>query len=254
MNTGMNIDGGWIVPDWPAPAGVSALVTTRRGAGTPYGDFNLALHVGDDSERVEANRAQLKQRLAVDGIQWLQQVHGVGVVNVSRSRPEAPEADALYSSTRGLALAVMTADCLPVLFCDREGSEIAVAHAGWRGLAGGILSYTLAQFQQPPESVFVWLGPAISQVYFEVGPELRQVFLRSPAFNGLRGTVGAFLPATRAGYYYCDLYALARLSLRAAGVCHIYGGDYCTYGDSRRFYSYRREPVCGRMATTIALQ
>ena len=254
MNMNASIDGDWVVPDWPAPEGVSARVTTRCGVDTGYGDFNLALHVDDDSERVQANREHLQQSLAVDGIQWLQQVHGVGVVSVSRLRPVAPAADALYSSTRGLALAVLTADCLPVLFCDREGSEIAVAHAGWRGLAGGILSHTLARFQQPPESVLVWLGPAISQPHFEVGPELRQAFLGSPGFGSLRGIAGAFLPSARAGHYTCDLYALARLTLRAAGVRHIYGGDYCTYGDSRRFYSYRREPVCGRMATLIALR
>jgi hypothetical protein len=250
----MSIDGDWIVPDWPAPASVLARVTTRSGVGSVYGGYNLALHVGDDSGQVQANREHLRQRLAVDGIQWLQQVHGVGVVSVSRSQPLAPEADALYSRSRGLALAVLTADCLPVLFCDREGGEVAVAHAGWRGLAGGILSHTLKQFQQSPDSILAWLGPAISQAHYEVGAELRAAFLRSPAFRGLRGTAGAFLPATRAGHYYCDLYGLARLSLQAAGVRHIYGGDYCSYNDQRHFYSYRREPVCGRMATTIALR
>ena len=250
----MTLAADWIVPDWPAPATVRSLVTTRGDSAAPFGEFNLALHVADDSRRVQANRDELQRLLAVNQLQWLQQVHGTSVVSLPCSMAVTPEADALYSSIPGSALAVLTADCLPVLLCDRQGSEIAVAHAGWRGLAAGILNNTLASFQQPAGQLMAWLGPAISQAHFEVGGEVRQAFLASPVFMNLPGTADAFIPSDRLGHYYCDLYELARLSLRGAGVRDIYGGDYCTYGDPQRFYSFRREPVCGRMATLIMLQ
>lgn len=250
----MTIAADWIVPDWPAPASVRSVVTTRGDSVAPFGNFNLALHVTDDSRRVQANRDELRRLLDLDQLQWLQQVHGTAVLSLPCTAAVTPEADALYSRIPGSALAVLTADCLPVLLCDRQGREIAVAHAGWRGLAGGILGNTVASFQQPAGQLLAWLGPAISQAHFEVGGEVRQAFLASPVFRDLQGTADAFLPSDRPGHYYCDLYQLARLSLRGAGVGDIYGGDYCTYGDPQRFYSFRRDPVCGRMATLITLQ
>ncbi len=245
---------GWITPDWPAPPGVVALVTTKGIGEGDYGGFNLALTVDDDPVRVQANRRELKQRLGVDAIQWLRQVHGSTVLPVSGLQQPEPAADGLYTRTPGLALAVLTADCLPVLFCNEEGSEVAVAHAGWRGLAAGILNRTLERFGQAPAALIAWLGPAIGQTQFEVGEEVRAAFLESPAFRNVPGVAGAFRDSGRAGHYHCDLYRLARLNLQAAGLRRIHGGDYCTLSDSERFYSYRRRPVCGRMASLIALQ
>ena len=244
----------WIVPDWPAPATVRAVVTTRGDSAAPFGDFNLALHVADGSRRVQANRDELQRLLAVNQLQWLQQVHGASVISLPCSTAVTPEADALYSNIPGSALAVLTADCLPVLLCDRQGREIAVAHAGWRGLAAGVLGNTVASFQQSAGQLLAWLGPAISQAHFEVGTEVKQAFLASPVFMDLPGIADAFKPSARPGHYYCDLYQLARIALLGAGVYDIYGGGYCTYGDPQRFYSFRREPVCGRMATLIMLQ
>lgn len=243
--------GQWVVPQWPAPSNIRALVTTRAAGGDAYQGFNLALHVGDEPGRVNANRMQLQHQLGVDAVQWLQQVHGTRVLEVTHQQSVAPQADGLYSTAPGIALAVMTADCLPVLFCDRSGTAIAVAHAGWRGLAGGILTNTIACFNRPPEQLMAWLGPAIGPCHFEVGEDVWAAFYNNPRFAGVEQLAGAFVPSSRAGHYYCDLYALARFSLRWGGVNAVYGGGFCTYHDASRFYSYRRQGACGRMATII---
>ncbi len=241
--------GPWFAPQWPAPPQVRALVTTRGAANSAYGEFNLALHVGDEPRTVIANRAFLQRGVGADSVQWLQQVHGNRVLEINGAKSDEPQADAIYSAARGVALAVLTADCLPVLLCSPD--EVAVAHAGWRGLASGILAATVACFRQPPEELLAWLGPAIGPSHFEVGAEVRAAFYDNPRFPGVDNLSGAFTPSPRRGHYYCDLYALARCSMQSVGVRQIYGGGFCTYREKRRFYSYRRQGVCGRMATII---
>ena len=238
-------------PDWPLPSGVSAAQTTRQGGVScaPYAALNLALHVGDEPAHVDTNRRLLRQHLALPNEPlWLEQVHGTQVYIASNtSTPaQAPRADAAYTDQPGVVLAMMTADCLPVLFAARDGQEIAAAHAGWRGLAAGVLENTLGHFRAPPGDISAWLGPAISQAAFEVGDEVRTAFMQhDPAAEA------AFMPSLRAGHWQADLYALARLRLRAAGLTHIYGGDLCSYQDPSRFYSYRRATPTGRMASLI---
>ena len=238
-------------PDWPAPARVRAAVTTRIGGCSegPYASLNLGVHVGDDPQCVAANRAWLRRALNLNGEPvWLRQVHGVTVVPLP-APPDALEADAAVATQAGVVCAILTADCLPVLFCDEAGSVVAAAHAGWRGLLAGVLENTLQAMAVPPPRVIAWLGPAIGPRAFEVGAEVRNAFVaRDPA------AAAAFASSTSPGKYLGDLYALARLRLRAAGVQKIYGGNLCTHGDGERFYSFRRDGVCGRMASLVWLQ
>lgn len=241
---------GFIEPDWPAPAGVNALTTTRQGgvSGAPWQSFNLGGHVQDAPSAVAANRARLASRcgMAESNIHWLEQVHGTRVVTLPATGGQT--ADASVSRTPGCVSVVLTADCLPVLFCTLDGRAVAAAHAGWRGLAAGVLEQTLAALGSA-DDVMVWLGPAIGPSVFEVGPEVREVFVRQdPA------AASAFAPTpVRADHYLADLFLLARLRLMAAGVSRIYGGGLCTYSDPERFYSYRRDGQTGRMASLIWL-
>lgn len=237
----------WIGPDWPAPARVRACVTTRSHGDSqpPFEHFNLGDHVGDDRLQVEINRAWLAQQLQCTPV-WLQQVHGEDVV---RAQPgPVALADACWTDEPGIACSILTADCLPVLFCDRAGSRVAAAHAGWRSLAGGVLENTLQAMQVPAADVLVWLGPAIGPAVYEVGPEVRDAFVRQHA-----AAAGAFAPSVRDGHWLADLYQLARTRLAAAGVSTVYGGGFCTLSDPR-FYSYRRNAMTGRMASLIWLQ
>ena len=231
-------------PDWPAPASVRAWVTTREGGFSQgaYQSFNLAAHVEDDLLAVEANRQLLREQLGIRPA-WLQQVHGI---EVACADPAAvPVADASWSDQPGVACAILTAACLPALFCDRTGRRVAAAHAGWRGLVPGVLEATLASLQCPPEEALVWLGPAIGPQAFEVGPEVREAFVvAQPEADA------AFVASVREGHFYADLYELARLRLRRAGVREIHGGGFCTYSDPR-FYSYRRNARTGRFASLI---
>jgi YfiH family protein len=244
-----------IHPEWPAPATVRAAVTTRRGgySNEPYASFNLATHVGDDPEAVARNRRLLQQQLGLAGEpQWIKQCHGVGVVAADHPG-EWPVADAVFTGKRGQACAVLTADCLPVLFCNREGTRVAVAHAGWRGLAAGILESTLAVFDEDKGNILAWLGPAISQPHFQVGPEVREAFLDTSTGSDPAAVKKAFIPcAERIGHFRADLYQLARLRLGSCGLTRIFGGGFCTFSE-QRFYSYRRQAVTGRMATLIWL-
>ncbi|MEZ5555101.1 peptidoglycan editing factor PgeF [Haliea sp.] len=243
---------GLITPDWPAPATVSALATTRLGglSGKPWNTLNLGDHVGDEAATVAGNRQRLQACLAAGTrVQWLEQVHGAVVVP-AQCAGEVPEADASWTHEAGVACAVLTADCLPVLFCDRGATVVAAAHAGWRGLAAGVLEATVRALPVAPEHVLAWLGPAIGPAAFEVGAEVRDAFL---AGGTGPDSARAFLPAARSGHFYADIYQLARLRLQAAGVPAIYGGEFCTFNDSQRFYSYRRDGVTGRMATLIYL-
>lgn len=235
----------WIVPDWPGPPRVSALVTTRSG-GVSRGSFaslNLGTRVGDDPAAVEHNRAILRSRLPADPV-WLQQVHGTEVVD-AESAGGLPRADGAVARTRHSVCAVLTADCVPVLLAHRSGAAVGIAHAGWRGLAGGVIERTLARMAVPPEDVIAWLGPGIGPRAYEVGPDVYDAFVtRNP------DAAAAFEPHGD-GRFNADLHTLARRRLEAAGVAAVYGSGFCTYTDAGRFYSYRRERATGRFASLI---
>ena len=241
-----------IVPDWPAPRAVRALLTTRRGGVScaPYASLNLGDHVGDDRSAVAANRALLRGALVGSGDpRWLAQVHGTRVVNAASCSPgNSPvQADASFAREQGVVCAVMTADCLPVLFCDEDGSVVAAAHAGWRGLLAGVLEATVAAMGVAAPTLLAYLGPAIGPRAFEVGDEVRSAFV---AVDG--ALAAAFKPALP-GKWLADIYLLARLRLAALGLVRVYGGDFCTYRDVERFFSYRRDAQTGRMASMIWL-
>ena len=239
-----------------APANVRALSTSRGLAQQPpfggsagvYAGLNLGTHVGDKPEVVAANRQLLQQYCGLkQNPAWLNQVHGTKVLDLDSWHGELSDADASVTSTAGLAAVVMTADCLPVLYCDKAGNKVAAAHAGWRGLCGGVLEATLKHFPEP-STVLVWLGPAIGPLNFEVGSEVRAAFLaHSPE------AAAAFVPSGHANKYLADIYLLARQRLQTAGVTAIYGGDYCTVADPQRFFSYRRDGQTGRQASLIWL-
>lgn len=237
-----------ILPDWPAPARVKSLMTTRAGgvSRSPWASLNLGDHVGDDPAAVAANRARLRERLPAEPA-WLSQVHSARVVELGRDG--AREADAAVAREPGQVCAVLTADCLPVLFCDRAGSVVAAAHAGWRGLAGGVLEATIAAMRAPPAEILAWMGAAIGPQAFEVGEDVRQAFLeRHPE------AATAFVPQAVAGKWRADIYRLARIRLAHAGVQGVYGGGRCSFTESETFYSYRREGVTGRMASLVWLE
>ncbi len=238
-----------IVPDWPAPARVRAISTTRLGGVSvaPYDSLNLGDHVGDDPATVEANRARLGKQLPAAPL-WLKQVHGTTVVDATTAT-QGIEADAAVARTSGLICAVMTADCLPVLLCDKDGTVVGAAHAGWRGLCDGVIETTVAAMQVPGENLLAWLGPAIGPTAFEVGDEVRAAFvIRNPA------AARAFQPSRNGGKWLADLYLLARQRLDACGVSQIHGGDRCTVSEPDRFFSYRRDGKTGRMASLIWLE
>lgn len=246
-------------PDWPLPPGVHAFVTTRNG-GVSRGDwhsFNLGLHVGDDPLAVAANRQLLVEEITLRSgwtpdIQWIQQVHGTSVFRAgSKPASTLPQADALFTSSPGIALGILTADCLPVLFCSDDGSEIAIAHAGWRGLLGGVLENTLHDFRQAPAAIRTWLGPAIGPCHFEVGEEVRRAFLTQASADAVSATEEAFRLSDLPGKYFADLYQLARIRLRRQGVRHISGDVRCTSCDHDEFYSYRVSRQTGRFATLV---
>lgn len=238
-----------IYPDWPAPAVVHTLSTTRGGgcSRAPWDSLNLAVHVGDDEVAVMENRAQLRQfaNLPAEPL-WLSQVHGNRVVNIATAG-SLPAADAGLCLVSRQVCAVLTADCLPVLLCDRQGTRVAAAHAGWRGLCTGVLEATVDAMGVAPDRLLAWLGPAIGPGAFEVGEEVRGAFVTRDA-----AAAAAFVSCGR-GRWLADLYALARMRLRSVGVTAVYGGGLCTFSDSDRFYSYRRDGETGRMASLIWL-
>jgi YfiH family protein len=238
---------GWIAPDWPVPEHVRVLSTVRAGGVSegPYASLNLAAHVGDRAEAVATNRLLLREAAHLPGEPlWLEQVHGIEVVR-HEGQAAGPRADAAVAFVPGRVCAVMTADCLPVVVADRGGTRIGVAHAGWRGLVGGVLQATIAALQVPAADLHAWLGPAIGPGAFEVGPEVREAYLANLA---VPDTNSCFVPNER-GRYLADLYGLARLVLTQAGVGSVHGGGWCTHDDAERFYSFRRDGVTGRMAT-----
>lgn len=241
----------WIRADWPAPGRVRVLSTLRTGgvSAAPYDSFNLAQHVGDDPARVAANRASLREHGGLpDEPLWLNQVHGCAVAIHDGPQASPPTADAAVAFEPGRVCAVMTADCLPVVLADRAGRRVGVAHAGWRGLAGGVVEATVQALGVPAADLVAWLGPAIGQAAFEVGPEVRAAFVQR-----LPATEAAFLPGAP-GKYQADLYALARAVLGQAGVADVHGGGWCTATDRERFFSFRRDGRTGRMATLAWLE
>ena len=247
----------FIKPDWPAPDNVITLSTQRTGGSShpPYASLNLADHVEDGSAAVAANRAILTRLLPAGAqLHWLTQVHGSKVVRAGEGQV-SPSADASWSRDPGQACVVMTADCLPVLFCSRAGDTVAAAHAGWRGLLGGVLENTVAAMGVAPSELLAWLGPAIGPAAFEVGAEVRAAFLGTASPGQLPQTEASFVAnRQRPGHFLADLYALARLRLDALGTANVFGGEYCTYTEDQRFFSYRRDGLTGRMASLILLE
>lgn len=239
-----------IVPDWPAPARVHGLVSTRAGgvSAGAYASLNLGARCGDDPRAVAENR-RLLGALAPDRPVWLCQVHGVTVADADAARRGGaePQADAAVAREAGTVCAVLVADCMPVLLADREGTAVGIAHAGWRGLCAGVIGATLEALSVPPGRILAWLGPAIGPRAYEVGADVRAAFLAQDP-----GNVAAFSPS-RAEHWRLDLYAIARRQLEQRGVGGIHGGGLCTYSDARRFYSFRRDRTTGRMAALIWL-
>jgi polyphenol oxidase len=237
-----------IKPDWPAPPNVQAYTTTRQGGHSKgnYKSLDLAQHVVDDSNIVLQNRQLLPHH---QDIVWLEQVHSATCIELQYGCAQNQIADASVSSDVGLVCAVMTADCLPILMCDKQGEQVAAVHAGWRGLADGVIENTLLKLAGESDDLLAWLGPAISQVHFEVGEDVRQAFCAYPQ---------AFTASVNSNKYMADLYLIARLKLTALGVRDVYGGEYCTYGQTDMFYSHRRsshlgEGNTGRMLSAICL-
>ena len=237
----------FLIPDWPAPAGIRACVTTRAGGVSvaPFDSFNLGDHVGDDPVAVAHNRHRLTHIFDVQPA-WLSQVHGVVV---APANPELiVEAHASWTAPPGIACTAMTADCLPALFCDRAGTRVAAAHAGWRGLAAGVLEAAALSLNVAPQELLVWLGPAIGPKAFEVGAEVREVFVKD-----MPQAEAAFVPSINAGRFMADIYELARLRLARFGITAVYGGGFCTVTDPR-FFSYRRSPNTGRFASLVWIE
>jgi polyphenol oxidase len=237
-----------IIPDWPAPANVKTLQTTRAGgiSSTPYDSLNLGDHVGDVPLAVERNRMLLNTLLPSEPV-WLEQAHGTLVANADHAMC-LPQADACIARHRSAVCVVMTADCLPILLCDKQGSVVGAAHAGWKGLAAGVIEATVQAMDVTPQDLMVWLGPAISQEAFEVGEEVRAAFVAVQPQSA-----SGFIPS-QSGKWFADIYALARVRLNLLGITTIYGGGYCTYRERERFFSYRRDGATGRMGTFIWLE
>lgn len=237
-----------IIPDWPAPPNVRSLQTTRLGGVSvaPYDSFNLGDHVGDAPQSVALNRHLLASLMPSEPV-WLQQVHGTVVADADNAGCLI-QADASVANHCGSVCVVMTADCLPILLCDEDGTVVGAAHAGWKGLAAGVIETTVQAMGVAPQKLMAWFGPAISQRAFEVGEEVRAEFIARDA-----QAAQAFLPGV-GGKWLADIYLLARQRLHALGVSRIYGGEYCTYNDPARFFSYRRNGVTGRMGSFIWLE
>jgi len=253
----MKLSDTFIQPDWPAPANVKALQTTRQGgiSVAPYDTLNLGLHVGDDPLRVNRNRQSLAAFMPSEPV-WLEQVHGVAVANADAAACRVV-ADASVARQRGSVCVVMTADCLPVLLCDEDGTVVGAAHAGWRGLCDGVIETTVKAMGVAPQRLMAWLGPAIGPEAFEVGAEVRAAFMAHDA-HAAEAFVFTHSPLTGEGRgesekFHADIYLLARQRLNALGITRIYGGGYCTYHQREKFFSYRRDGATGRMGTFIWL-
>lgn len=247
------ISGQWLTPAWEAPAQVHAFVSTRGAplSAGAYGAFNTADHVGDSPAHVHACREALVEhfRFKYPPV-WLDQVHGTDVV-VATPQTLRQRADAVTTRVVGLPVTIHTADCLPVFFCNRQGTQVAISHAGWRGLEAGVIENTVRTFSDAPDALMVWLGPAIGPAHFEVGSEVREAFLRHLPEHELGFKPSPFQPDGK--HWLCDIYLLARQRLVKMGITQVTGGDFCTV-DDERFFSYRRDKVTGRMLSVIWLQ
>ncbi|MEO6421330.1 MAG: peptidoglycan editing factor PgeF [Candidatus Nitrotoga sp.] len=243
----MNLLKHCITPDWPAPKNVRTLQTTRNGgmSGAPYDSLNLSSNVGDAPLAVARNRMLLEPILPSEPV-WLKQVHGVVVADAAQAECW-PEADASISTHPGAVCVVTTADCLPVILCNDQGSVVSAVHAGWRGLCDGVIEHTIRAMDVPPNTLMAWLGPAIGAKAFEIGNEVCAEFIGKDKL-----TAAAFVPGT-SEKWFADIYQLAGFRLNASGVTRVYGGGLCTYADSANFFSYRRDSVTGRMGTFIWL-
>jgi polyphenol oxidase len=240
----------FITPNWPAPSNIQAYTSCRMGGDSlpPFDTFNVGLHVGDDRIRVEHNRGKLPH---IEQYQWLTQTHSNVCIELPSTQQSMPAADACFTAQINQVCAVMTADCLPILLCNTQGDKVAAVHAGWRGLANNIIENTIQQMNCGNQSILAWLGPAISQQYFEVGKDVKQAFAHYP---------DAFIPSVNFSVdepkYLANLYAIALKKLAAIGILNVYGGDYCTYGQDDLFFSHRRAThqglsTTGRMVTSI---
>jgi hypothetical protein len=245
----MNLRDTLITPDWSAPANVKALQTTRHGGVSvaPYDSLNLGLHVGDAPLAVNRNRQSLAPLMPSEPV-WLEQVHGTTVANADAANC-VERADASVARQRGSVCVVMTADCLPVLLCDEDGTVVGAAHAGWKGLAAGVIEATVQAMDVAPHKLMAWLGPAISQQHFEVGGEVREAFIKH-----LPQAAEAFIAHDSEGKYLADIYLLAHQRLTALGITRVSGGGRCTHAEADTFFSYRRDNVTGRMGTFIWLE
>jgi YfiH family protein len=235
-----------ITPDWPAPPGVRSAFTLRSGGVSvaPYDSLNVGAGIGDSPEAIAENRRRVRETLGLPSEPvWLEQVHGTDVVELGSTA--APTGDASVARGAGYVCAIRVADCMPVLFAAGDGSAVAAAHAGWRGLAGGVLEATVRRLGLPASQLIAWMGPAIGPAHFEVGDEVRAAFTATDL-----DAAPAFVANAR-GRWQCDLYALARRRLTAIGISGIYGGGWCTFAEAERFFSYRRSGQCGRMAALI---
>lgn len=244
-------------PDWSLPRGVHALITTRQGGRSvaPFDSFNLAAHVGDELESVETNRDTLHEQIG-HSVHWLSQVHSTKIIDLDRNSHQIAEpsvADGAYSRDSHTVCGVMTADCLPLLLCSQDGKEVAALHAGWRGLANGIVVEGVRRFLAEHHNILAYLGPAISHKYFEVGEDVLAAFKASENHIAYDQSVETFFEPRTAtlGKYWCDLTSLAKSQLAALGVRDIAGGDRCTYSEAQHYYSFRRDGASGRFASLI---
>ncbi|UNK51204.1 peptidoglycan editing factor PgeF [Lysobacter sp. S4-A87] len=252
----MRVSAPWLEAQWPLPASVRAFTTLRHGLGVsnaPFDHLNLGLRAGDEPDAVLRNRALLRAAAGFPAEPcWLRQVHGVDVVRFDAPEPEGNEreADAAVTSAPGTVLAILTADCMPVLFCADDGSEVGATHAGWRGLVGGVLENTVAAMRSPPQRLHAWLGPAAGPQHYEIGEEVYDAFVSRD------WSAGSAFTSTRPHHWRVDLYALARRRLEAAGIdaSRIHGGGLCTIAEPDRFFSHRRDQRGGRMASLIWIE
>lgn len=238
-----------IIPDWPAPSNVKSIITTREGGVSQnhFASFNIGQHVEDNPDHVKANREELRKILPNEPV-WLRQVHGNKVIHADNNTLQNLEADAVVTDIANVVLSIQTADCLPVLLCDRKGTAIGACHAGWRGLSNDIIENTIGEMNCPPQSIIAYLGPAIGPEKFEVGQDVADEFVKKHAT-----AADAFAPISSTKWL-ANIYMLAKIRLSAAGVTNVYGGNFCTYSDDTRFFSYRRSKQTGRMASLMWLE